>query len=94
MKSIAYDQTSVGEAARIFAQTEGIITAPETAHAIRYVIDAALECKKTGEKKVIAFNNSGHGLLDLTFYEELIEGKLVDWEPTKIIIPEYVKNQS
>jgi len=48
------------------------------------VLDEALKCKKTGEKKVIAMNYSGHGLLDLTAYEQFLAGKLVDYEPEKI----------
>ncbi len=87
MRSVAYNQTEVFEAARILAQTEGLITAPETAHSLRYVVDEALKCKKTGEKKVIAMNYSGHGLLDLTAYEQFLAGKLVDYEPEKIEVP-------
>jgi tryptophan synthase beta chain len=90
MRSVAYDQKEIFEAARILAQTEGIIPAPETAHAIKYAIDEALRCKKTGEKKVIAFNNSGHGLLDLSAYESFLRGKLVEYEPEKIEVPKYV----
>jgi len=90
MKSIAYHQNEVFEAARIFAQTEGMITAPESAHNIKYAIDEALRCKQTGEKKVIAFNNCGHGLLDLAAYEEFLAGRLKDWEPTEIKVPHYV----
>ena len=84
MRSVAYSQTEVFEAAKILAQTEGLIIAPETAHSLKYVLDEALKCKKTGEKKVIAMNYSGHGLLDLTAYEQFLAGKLVDYEPEKI----------
>ena len=84
MTSVAYSQTEVFEAARILAQTEGMITAPETAHNVKYAIDEALRCKKTGEKKVIAFNNCGHGLLDLQAYDAFLSGKLEDYEPSKI----------
>jgi len=89
MRSVAYNQTEVFEAARILAQTEGLITAPETAHGLRYVIDEAIKCKKTGQKKVIAMNYSGHGLLDLTAYEQFLAGKLVDYEPEKIEAPAF-----
>lgn len=85
--SVAYSQTEVFEAAKILAQTEGLIIAPETAHSLKYVLDEALKCKKTGEKKVIAMNYSGHGLLDLTAYEQFLAGKLVDYEPEKIEVP-------
>lgn len=89
MRSIAYNQTESFKAARMLAQTEGLIIAPETAHSLRYAIDEALNCKKTGEKKVIAMNYSGHGLLDLTAYEQFLAGKLVDYEPVKIEVPTF-----
>jgi tryptophan synthase beta chain len=87
MRSVAYSQTEVFEAAKILAQTEGLIIAPETAHSLKYVVDEALKCKKTGEKKVIAMNYSGHGLLDLTAYEQFLAGKLMNYEPEKIDVP-------
>jgi tryptophan synthase beta chain len=87
MRSVAYSQTETFEAARILAQTEGLIIAPETAHSLKYVVDEALKCKRTGEKKVVAMNYSGHGLLDLAAYEQFLAGKLVDYEPEKIEIP-------
>ncbi|MFQ6134187.1 MAG: TrpB-like pyridoxal phosphate-dependent enzyme [Nitrososphaerales archaeon] len=90
MRPVAYRQTEVFEAARIFAQTEGMITAPETAHNVKYAIDEALRCKQTGEKKVITFNNCGHGLLDLQAYESYLAGSLRDWEPAEIKPPHYV----
>lgn len=90
VRSVAFGQTTVFEAARIFAQTEGVISAPESAHGLRYVIDEAIRCRKTGEKKVIAFNNCGHGLLDLSAYDEFNKGTLADWEPTEINLTEYV----
>ena len=89
MRSLAYTQNEVFETAKILAQTEGLIIAPETAHSLKYVIDEALKCKKTGEKKVIAMNYSGHGLLDLTAYEQFLSGKLVDYEPEKIEVPTF-----
>ncbi len=58
---------------------------------MRYAIDEAIRCRKTGEKKVIAFNNCGHGLLDLSAYDEYNKGKLVDWEPPEIQLFEYLK---
>jgi len=90
VNSVAYSQTEVFEAARILAQTEGMITAPETAHIVKYAIDEALNCKKTGEKKVIAFNNCGHGLLDLQAYDAFMNGRLEDYEPTSIDFPKLV----
>jgi tryptophan synthase beta chain len=91
MRSLAYHQNEVFEAAKIWAQTEGLILAPESAHNVRYAIDVARECKKTGEKKVILFNQCGHGLLDLSAYDEYMTGRLKDWEPSEIKIPQYVK---
>jgi tryptophan synthase beta chain len=90
VKSVAYSQNEVFEAANILAKTEGMITAPESAHNVKYAIDEALRCKKTGEKKVIAFNNCGHGLLDLQAYDAFLNGKLVDYEPTAIEVPKIV----
>jgi len=87
--SIAYSQTEIFEAARTLARTEGLIIAPETTHSLKFVIDEALECKKSGEKKVIAMNYSGHGLLDLTAFEQFLAGKLVDYEPVKIEVPSF-----
>jgi tryptophan synthase beta chain len=87
MHSVAYSQTEVFEAAKTLAQTEGLIIAPETAHSLKFVVDEALKCKKSGEKKVIAMNYSGHGLLDLSAYEQFLANKLVDYEPEKIKVP-------
>jgi tryptophan synthase beta chain len=87
MHSVAYSQNEVFDAAKILAQTEGLIIAPETAHSLKCAIDEALKCKKTGEKKVIAMNYSGHGLLDLSAYEQYLSGKLVDYEPERIDVP-------
>jgi tryptophan synthase beta chain len=89
MHSFAYSQTEVFEAAKTLAQTEGLIIAPETAHSLKFVVDEALRCKKTGEKKIIAMNYSGHGLLDLSAYEQFLAGKLVNYEPEKIEVPTF-----
>jgi len=88
-RSVAYNQTEVFEAAELLAQTEGMIAAPETAHSLKFVMDEALKCRKTGEKKVIAMNYSGHGLLDLSAYEQYLSGKLVEYEPEKIEVPTF-----
>jgi tryptophan synthase beta chain len=80
MRAVAYHQTEVFDAAKIFARTEGVIIAPETAHAVKATIDAALECRRTGEAKTILFNNSGHGYFDLSAYDAYFDGKLVDYE--------------
>ncbi len=70
MKAIAISQDEAFNSARLFAISEGIIPAPETSHAIAGVIRYAKECVKTGEEKVIVFNFSGHGLLDLNSYSK------------------------
>jgi tryptophan synthase beta chain len=72
----AYGQKEVFEAGVKFAQSEGIIPAPESSHAIKAAIDEAKICKKEGKKKVILFNLSGHGLLDLKGYEDYLGGKI------------------
>ncbi|MBI5253163.1 MAG: TrpB-like pyridoxal phosphate-dependent enzyme [Euryarchaeota archaeon] len=76
VEAVAYNQVEAFEAGVIFTKIEGICPAPETSHAIKAVIDEALKAKKTGERKVIAFNFSGHGLLDLQGYSDYLEGKL------------------
>jgi tryptophan synthase beta chain len=76
MSARAYDQTETFEAGVIFAKTEGIIPAPESTHAIKAVIDLALEAKAKNKAKTIVFNLSGHGMLDLAGYEKYISGAL------------------
>ena len=73
-------QLETFEAAVRFSRAEGIIPAPESAHAIRAAIDEALKCRETGEKKVIAFNLSGHGHFDMTAYQSYHHGLLEDFE--------------
>ncbi|MBM4285350.1 MAG: TrpB-like pyridoxal phosphate-dependent enzyme [Deltaproteobacteria bacterium] len=76
----AYPQTPVFEAARLFVQTEGLIPAPETAHAIKAAVDEAVRCRETGREECIVFNFSGHGYLDLGAYDAFLEGDLKDVE--------------
>ena len=78
MEALAYPQGKTFEAAVQFARTEGKVPAPETGHAIRAVIDEALGAKETGEERVILFNYSGHGLLDLSAYDDYLHGRLTD----------------
>ncbi len=80
METRAYNQVEVFDSAKIFMNTEGIIPAPEPAHAIKGVIDEALRCKKTGEKKTIMFLLCGHGYFDMQAYEDYITGKLLPYE--------------
>jgi tryptophan synthase beta chain len=76
----AYPQTKCYQAALIWARTEGAICAPETSHAIAAVIDEATKAKEEGKEKVILFNYSGHGLMDLSGYDAFLTGKLTDYE--------------
>jgi tryptophan synthase beta chain len=80
MEAAAYHQNACFDAAISFARAEGHILAPETAHAAKAVMDAALECKKTGESKVILFNASGHGHFDMSAYQKYFEHDLEDFE--------------
>ena len=85
----AYHQTDCYEAAVLWARTEGLIPAPETSHAIACVIEEARKAKEEGKEKVILFNLSGHGLMDLTGYQRYFEGKLKDFP-----LPEDMLKQS
>jgi len=76
----AYYQNAVFDAAVQFARAEGIVPAPEAAHAIRAVFNEALKAKESGEEKVILFNLSGHGHFDMAAYDAYFAGKLQDYE--------------
>ncbi len=80
IEAVAYSQNPVFEAAVLFARAEGIVPAPESAHAIRAAVDHALEAKAQGQRRVILFNLSGHGHFDLTAYEQYLAGHLQDYE--------------
>jgi tryptophan synthase beta chain len=80
IEAVAVPQNPTFAAAIQFAQSEGIVPAPESAHAIRVAIDQALDAKARGQKRVILFNLSGHGNLDLSAYEQYLSGKLQDYE--------------
>jgi len=80
IEAAAVHQRTTFEAAVAFAQAEGILPAPETAHAIRAAIDEALDAKEKGEKRVILFNFSGHGHFDLSAYEKYLSSELEDYE--------------
>ncbi len=77
---LAIPQTECFKAALLFARTEGMIIAPETSHAVAAVIRKAKEAKEEGKEKVIIFNLSGHGLMDLNGYEAFLQGRLADHE--------------
>jgi len=78
----AVGQTSVFEAATLFAKYETILPAPESSHAIRAAIDEALKCKETGEAKTILFGLSGTGYFDMAAYMQYKAGEMVDYIPT------------
>ncbi len=83
----AYPQVGVFDAAVQFARAEGIIPAPESAHAIRAAIDEALEAKEAGEERVILFNLSGHGHFDMSAYAQYFAGQLEDYEyPVEAVV--------
>ncbi len=82
MEATSVAQTKVFEAAEYFAKVEGILPAPESAHAIRVAMDEALKCKQTGEKKTIVFGLTGTGYFDMFAYERFHDGKMNDYIPT------------
>ncbi len=79
VEAVAVPQLATFEAAIMFAKAEGIIPAPETAHAIRAAIDEALDAKEKGEERVIVFNLSGHGHFDLSAYQAYMNNELEDY---------------
>lgn len=80
IEAVAYPQNPVFAAAVQFARAEGLVPAPESAHAIKAAIDEALKCKESGESKTILFNLSGHGFFDMTAYDRYLSGDLQDYE--------------
>jgi tryptophan synthase beta chain len=88
MHGVDIPQLETFEAGMLFARTEGIIPAPESTHAIAAAIREAKKCKETGEEKVILFNLSGHGLIDMPSYEQYINGDLQNYTVTDEMIKE------
>jgi tryptophan synthase beta chain len=78
MRGVDIPQLESFDAGMLFARTEGIIPAPESSHAIAATIREAEKCKQTGEEKVILFNLSGHGLIDMSAYDQYLNGDLVN----------------
>lgn len=83
MEARSVEQTAVFEAAEQFARVEGILPAPESAHAIRVAVDEALKCKETGEEKTILFGLTGTGYFDMVAYEKYNNGQMTDYIPTE-----------
>ncbi|MCF0105522.1 MAG: TrpB-like pyridoxal phosphate-dependent enzyme [Holdemanella sp.] len=82
LEARSVEQTAVFEAAKMFAQVEGILPAPESSHAIRVAIDEAMKCKETGEEKTIVFGLTGTGYFDMVAYEKFNNGEMTDYIPT------------
>ena len=92
MHGVDIPQLESFEAGMLFARTEGIIPAPESSHAIAATIREAKKCKETGEEKVILFNLSGHGLIDMTAYDQFIDGDLQNYSISDEQIEQNVVN--
>ena len=82
MEAVDIKQSESFQAGLLFSQAEGIIPAPESCHAIAATIREAKKCAETGEEKVILFNLSGHGLIDMAAYDQYLSGSLLDYEVT------------
>ncbi len=91
IRSRAYNQVQAFEAATLFAKTEGILPAPEPAHAIKAVVDEALKCKETGEEKTILFLLCGHGHFDMQAFDDYLNGKLPPYEYPKEKVDESMR---
>ena len=76
MEAVNIKQHDSFAAGCLFARCEGIIPAPESCHAIAATIDEALKCKESGESKVLLFNLSGHGLVDMSAYDQFLAGNI------------------
>ena len=83
MEAVTVSQTEVFAAAEEFARVEGILPAPESAHAIKIALDEAKRCKETGEEKTIVFGLTGTGYFDMFAYERFHDGKMVNYSPTE-----------
>ena len=79
MEAVDIPQLETFDAGCLFARAEGIIPAPESCHAIAAAIREANKCKETGEEKVILFNLSGHGLIDMSAYDQYLSGNLMNY---------------
>lgn len=88
IEAAAVHQIEVFKNATLFAKNEGILPAPESAHAITIAIEEALKCKAKGESKVILFGLSGHGHFDLSAYESYLNGSLEDFDYTEAMLEE------
>lgn len=85
MEAVDIQQLDSFKAGSLFAKTEGIIPAPESCHAIAATINEALKCKESGESRVLLFNLSGHGLMDMSAYDKYLAGDLVNYRYDKSV---------
>ena len=92
IEAVAHPQNPCFDAARLFARKEGIIPAPESSHAVKGAIDEALAAKEAGEERVVLFNLSGHGLLDMQAYDDYLDGRLVDDHYPSELVQEAMKS--
>ena len=90
MEAVDIEQNESFKAGVLFAQTEGIIPAPESCHAIAATVREALKCKETGEQKTILFNLSGHGFVDMSAYDQYISGELQDFHVSEEDLARYM----
>jgi len=91
MEAVDIPQLETFNAATLFARTEGIIPAPESSHAIAATIREAQKCKEEGKSKVLLFNLSGHGLIDMTAYDMYLSGDLINYSIPDETIDKYLK---
>ncbi|MDP6559052.1 MAG: TrpB-like pyridoxal phosphate-dependent enzyme [Candidatus Binatia bacterium] len=92
IEAVAVPQLTTFQAALQFARAEGLIVAPESAHAVRIAMDEAIRCKEGSMKKTILFNLSGHGHFDLSAYDAYLTGKLQDYEYAADKVEEALKS--
>lgn len=92
MEAVDIEQLDAFKAGVLFAQTEGIIPAPESCHAIAATIGEALKCKESGEEKVILFNLSGHGFVDMSAYDQYLSGEMQNFHVSDAEIAKYIKS--
>ena len=78
IEAVDVDQVESFQAGCLFAESEGIIPAPESCHAIAAAVREAEKCRDSGEEKVILFNLSGHGLIDMSAYDQYLAGNIVN----------------
>ena len=92
MEAVDIEQLDAFKAGILFAQTEGIIPAPESCHAIAATVNEALKCKETGEKKTILFNLSGHGFVDMSSYDQYLSGEMQNFHVSDAELAKYIKS--